>query len=120
GVEELDLEGMVRDWPGLPNELVQPGFLNHPLSIGIHIGAVVSARGGTVDLDAKANGSTGHGGAHHKMHIARVEAVDGAAGRPVERGGVAAGRPCPAQAPALAPGRGCGAIARATVPCGPR
>ena len=52
GVEELDVEGMARDWPGLPNELVQPGFLNEPLSIGIHVDPVVSARRGTVVVRA--------------------------------------------------------------------
>src|SRR5271163_5031395 len=110
GVEELDLECPIFDWPRLPNELIHTIVLQAPPSLGIHVDAMVRPRGGAIDLDAKANGAASGAGGQYEIEIAGVKAEGDAAGCIVQRGELAADRPGAGQAPVVERQRRCGAI----------
>jgi hypothetical protein len=55
GIEELNFEGAIGDWAGLPDQLVQAPILHAAPSFGVRVGAVVRARGSAVEPDAEAD-----------------------------------------------------------------
>ena len=77
----------------MPNELIHTIVLQAPPSLGIHVDAMVSPRGGAIDLDAKANGAASRAGGQYEIEIAGVKTVGDAARGIVQRGELAADRP---------------------------
>src|SRR6266851_4622361 len=82
-VEELDLQGSVRDRLRLPDELVQARFLNAPPSVGVNVNPMIGAGRSAIELDAEADRAALEGRRQNEVKIAGVETVGDAAGRRV-------------------------------------
>src|SRR5262249_46094596 len=108
GVEELDLEGPVRDRAALPDELVEPLPGHGSLAIGVDVGAMAVAGRGAVDGDAEAYRLAVRARSQDKMEVAGMKAIDDAAVLRIEDGMLAADGPVARQSPfveARRPGR---------------
>src|SRR5215471_10580904 len=74
-IKKLDLERPICDGLRLSDELVEPLLGDRSVALLVDLGAVSVARRASVEENTKAYRCSTRSRAHHKMHIARVEAV---------------------------------------------
>jgi hypothetical protein len=101
GVEEFDLETMLRRRSCLPDQLVEPVLPHAPKTFRIHIGTVAGTGRRAINPDAEANRTALNGRTQYEVKIAGVKTVADRARRPVERGELASDGPIACQAPSI-------------------
>src|SRR5580704_11405525 len=67
GIEKLDLERAIGNCAVLPNELVQTLSVDHALTVGVGVGAVICAWCRAVDGHAELDRLAVRGGTEHEM-----------------------------------------------------
>src|SRR5260221_7342375 len=101
GIEELDLEGALRDRPGLADQLIRALVPDDPLATGLDVAPVGTARDLAVEIDPERDRGAPCGGAHDEVEVAGVEPEGDPSAGFVQDRGVPSDRPGPREVPVV-------------------